>query len=194
MKTIEILINKLDEHFKAKDKYFELFSNNDTRIEGWFKAEILKSLNELKVNHCISEFKLEWSIKDENGKRKSIDFIIKFNDDKLFLIEVKAIVISHHKTPRNLNYYFREDHVGILKDFYKLNSITPYENKCVIAFIYPTPNKDEWDNILRNIRENDKTTNWACVSMFQNYHDRNYFMPVWINIMQKDNPIFGDLR
>jgi len=187
--TIKILINTLDKHFKGKDKYFELFSNNDTRIEGWFKAEILISLNELKDNHYISEFKLEHLIKNKDGKRKSIDFFIKFNNNVSFLIEVKATVISRYTTSRNLNYYFREDHVGILKDFYKLNSILSDANKCVMAFIYPTPEKKDWDVALDNIRNNNKTMNWVCISVLQNYQERKYFMPVWINTSQKDNPI-----
>ena len=57
---------------------------------------------------------------DTPGKRFQIDFKIQLNGDE-HLCELRALCISQAAgTPRNLKFYFPDDHVGLIKDVQKL--------------------------------------------------------------------------
>jgi len=47
---METILEEIKKCFldKDKQKYFSVFAEADTRIEGWFKAELIFLLNELK--------------------------------------------------------------------------------------------------------------------------------------------------
>lgn len=52
-------------------------------------------------------------------------------DDKLYLIHIRECIERVEKyagqaagTPRNLHFYFRDDHVGLIKDFKKLDELS----------------------------------------------------------------------
>lgn len=79
----------------------------------------------------------------DTGRRTQVDF--RFTIEEIVdLCELKALCISQGAgTPRNLKFYSRDDHVGLLKDFRKLDSLQG-TNKWLIAFVYPRPEDDDW--------------------------------------------------
>lgn len=178
MKSISTEIKK---HFESKTIYFDLFSKVDSRIEGWFKAEMIFILEDLIAKHKILNYKREYYIIKDDGKAHNIDFQITLNNNKEILIELKALVISQAaQTPRNLNFYFGNNHVGLFKDFRKLDSVEFDGEKYVIGFIYPKPENAVWNKALTKII-ND-ITGWHCITKLTDYKS-----PYFISIWKRDN-------
>jgi hypothetical protein len=101
----------------------------------------------LKDEEIIKDFQRELKLPTADGRRQ-IDFKIVCGNESL-IWEIKALCISRAGgTPRNLAYYFRNDHVGLFKDFRKLDSI-PEGNKLVIGFIYPSATEDQLKEVCR---------------------------------------------
>lgn len=159
---MESIIQHIDEWFIPKKEYFYAFIENDSRLEGWFKAELIVLFSKLSKEKVIDIFYREPKLYDKTGSRKQIDFSITINGIKHYL-ELKALCISQSKgTPRNLPFYFRNDNVGIIKDFQKLEELG-VNNKWVLGFIYPKPNEKDW------IKETNKLDQWKCLTKLENY-------------------------
>ena len=148
---MEILIPYLSEWFLEKREHLTVFAQADSRIEGWFKAELLVLFNRLAVSQVIEKFEREVSIlSPRDGRRKQVDFRLYIQEEE-HLCELKALCISQAAgTPRNLHFYFRDDHVGLIKDFKKLDEIG-HPNKWAISFVYPAPDPEEWNNALSSL-------------------------------------------
>ena len=145
---MEKLKNYIIDYFKTKSEYFKIFDKNDVRVEGWFKGELLMLLTSLKNESIISGFDREVKIY-YSEKRYQIDFQIN-NGYEEYLIELKALAIGQKRnTPRNLQFYFNHNKLGLINDFDKLKKINyKDEDKWVIAFIYPKPDKKEWEKLI----------------------------------------------
>ena len=171
---MEVIIQKIQDWFLAKKEHFEVFAEADTRLEGWFKAELLVLLNRLWKEKVIEEFKRESKIYTPAG-RKQIDFRVSLNGD-LHLCELKALCISQAAgTHRNLHFYFREGTSGLIKDLRKLESLS-YKNKWVIGFIYPNPKPEDWLKEISLLPDDLK--HWKCItdpSDFPNF----LFISIW---------------
>ncbi|RMD65173.1 hypothetical protein D6833_03325 [Candidatus Parcubacteria bacterium] len=148
---MEVLIPYLSEWFLNKQEHFTAFAQADSRIEGWFKAELLVLFNRLVASQVIERFEREVNIPSpRDGRRKQIDFRLYIQGQE-HLCELKALCISQAAgTPRNLHFYFRDDHVGLIKDFKKLDELG-HSNKWVIGFVYPTPGLNEWNKVLSSL-------------------------------------------
>ena len=171
---MEAILRKIHEWFLPKKEQFIEFANADTRIEGWFKAELIVLFNKLVREKIIEDFEREPNFSVSTG-RKQIDFTILING-KLHLCEIKALCISQAAgTPRNLHFYFREDHVGLIKDFRKLD-ILPHKNKWVIGFIYPKPKYFDWEKETSLLPKNLK--HWKCITSLPDFPDY-LFISVW---------------
>ncbi|MWB95138.1 hypothetical protein GON26_12270 [Flavobacterium sp. GA093] len=174
MKTI---ISEIKSHFESKSNYLELFSKVDSRIEGWFKAEMIFILEELCSKRKIIDYKREFLIKKTDGKGYNIDFQVTLLSKKKILVELKALVISQSaKTPRNLNFYFGNNSVGLFKDFRKLDSVDFEGEKYVIGFIYPKPEDLAWNKALAKILED--IIGWKCITQLKDYK-KTYFISIW---------------
>jgi len=103
---METILKEIQDCFLKKEKYFIVFAEADTRIEGWFKAELILLLSELKKKGRIKDFQPESKNQLLTGYKK-IDFCVFLNDEK-HLFKLKALCISQKATDRNLNFYFRE--------------------------------------------------------------------------------------
>ncbi len=145
------LVPEFERWFGAKREHLEIFAEADSRIEGWFKAEMLVLLTRLMDADLVSSFKREANVKSpKNGKRKQIDFRINTNGADHYC-ELKALCISQAAgTPRNLGFYFRDDHVGLIKDFKKLDELN-ITSKWVLGFVYPSPDIASWTAIVHSI-------------------------------------------
>jgi len=146
LKNQKTKIKRITGHFSTKESYFDLFKENDARVEGWFKGELISLFNDLKEEEIISTYECEKSIE---GKRTKIDFII--NDGADYYIELKTLSIGQKKTSRSLSFYFQHKDC-IKKDISKLKSIK-HRNcyKWIIAFVYPRPDEDEWNKQFKKI-------------------------------------------
>jgi hypothetical protein len=140
---MENIIGDVREWFLPRKEYFDAFIKNDTRVESWYKAELLVLLSRLVKERAVDSFEREPSFYDKEGKRSQIDFSVTIKGVEHYL-ELKALCISQSKgTPRNLSFYFRDDNVGLIKDFKKLDAIG-IRNKWILAFIYPKPDTENW--------------------------------------------------
>jgi hypothetical protein len=136
--------------FLSKREHFTSFSTADSRIEGWFKAELLVLFNKLAQEGRL-KYEREANITSpKDGKRKQVDFRFKI-DGEDHRCELKALCISQAAgTPRNLHFYFRDDHMSLIKDFKKLDEL-PYKNKWLLTFIYPSPKESEWGKVVGSL-------------------------------------------
>ena len=148
---MEVLLPHISKWFLDKREHFTTFAQADSRIEGWFKAELLVLFNRLVASRVIEKFEREANITSpRDGKRKQIDFRL-YVQGQEHLCELKALCISQAPgTPRNLHFYFRDDHVGLIRDFKKLDEIG-HPNKWVVAFVYPAPDSKDWNNAIASL-------------------------------------------
>jgi hypothetical protein len=148
---MEVLLSYISKWFLEKQEHFTAFAQADSRIEGWFKAELLVLFKRLVANQVLEKFEREANVTSpKDGKRKQVDFRLHIQGQE-HLCELKALCISQAAgTPRNLRFYFRDDHVGLIRDFKKLDEIAG-PNKWVTAFVYPTPDPKEWNNAVASL-------------------------------------------
>jgi hypothetical protein len=172
------LLPHICDWFLPKEEYFIAFANADSRIEGWFKAEMIILLNGLLQQGHIDGFQRELNIPTPNGskQRSQIDFRIVLKGQGN-LCELKALCISQAAgTRRNLQFYFRDDHVGIVKDFKKLDELPSKDNKWVLGFVYPSPNPAEWSKTVKSLADDLK--HWECVTKPQDF-PKYAFVALW---------------
>lgn len=158
-----------------RNEYMRVFADSDSRLEGWFKGELLLLFTKLKRRGVISGFRREVGLKTSAGKRYSVDFVVEIGRNS-HLCELKAPCISQAAgTPRNLQFYFRNNRVGLLQDFKKLDRLRG-RNKWALAFIYPRPSKADWNAALSSIPRGLKhwrpVTNWSSAS-------KSVFISLW---------------
>jgi len=141
---MDCLLPEIEQWFAAKSEHLAAFASADCRVEGWFKGELLVLLNRLERRGVISGFERELNLHlAEPGKRFQIDFKIQIRAEE-HLCELKALCMSQAAgTPRNLKFYFRDDHVGLIKDMRKLATL-PAPNKWLLASVNPTPSIEAW--------------------------------------------------
>jgi hypothetical protein len=143
---LETLLPLIVDWFKDRRGHLDVFAQADCRLEGWFKGELLVLFSKLVKDGVLSGFEREANVPVPGG-RLQIDFRLRLGD-QTHLCEVKALCISQAAgTPRNLKFYFRDDKLGLFKDFRKLNSIAA-TNKWLLAFVYPVPEQLAWESAL----------------------------------------------
>jgi hypothetical protein len=111
---MDILFPHISRWFLDKQEHFTVFAQADSRIESWFKAELLVLFNRLVANQVLEKFEREANvISPKDRKRKQVDFRLQIQG-QTHLCELKALCISQAAgTPRNLYFYFRDNHVGL---------------------------------------------------------------------------------
>jgi len=131
---LEALMPSISDWFLRKREYFETFSEVDSRLEGWFKGECLLLFSRFVANGLLDGFVREKNIPGVTG-RNQIDFSLSL-EKRSHLLELKALCISQAAgTPRNLHFYFRDDQVGLFKDFRKLEFCLVRINMFLHSFI-----------------------------------------------------------
>jgi hypothetical protein len=170
---MDALLPDIRNWFLEKQEYFAAFAEADSRIKGWFKAELIVLLNRLTREGKIDGFERECSISGSAGQRNQIDFRL-HHQGQAHLCELKAICISQAAgTPRNLHFYFRDDQVGIIKDMKKLDELPGHEGKWILAFVYPAPDSWEWKKALAALPQG--LGHWRCLTSPQDYPPFTYF-------------------
>jgi len=160
---MENVINDITEWFLSKTEYFEAFARNDSRVESWFKAELLVLFEKLIKQGKIDSFEREPKL-DTNG-RKQVDFSVSVGGEQHYC-ELKALCISRSKgTPRGLFFYL-DKNVGVVKDFRKLDQLE-LNNKWILAFIYPRPSKEDWLRFCESIRRTFRS--WELITSLEAY-------------------------
>lgn len=177
MKT---LVPKIREWFESKEYWFRTFAKHDSRVEGWFKGELLVCLEKLKEAGHVDDFEREFTPGEKGwgtkGQRK-IDFRITMNGQN-HLCELKAMCISQASgTSRNLNFYFRPQENNVLaEDFRKLSSLRSPSNLWIISFVYPSPPPTAWASALEKRQE--VIGHWKCVTDPISYPEW-FFLACW---------------
>jgi hypothetical protein len=171
---MEAILESIRDWFLAKQDYFTAFAEADSRLEGWFKAELLLLFPKLVQNKLLDEFYREYGVKTPSGQKK-IDFCLVTREGINFC-EVKAMCVSQAAgTPRNLAFYLRDDNVGLIQDFKKLDAI-PSGNKWVLGFVYPNPGKTQWSVVAEFLPVS--LQHWQCTTNPEDYPDY-FFVSVW---------------
>jgi len=173
---MDSLLPHIRDWFLPKKEHFISFSKADSRIEGWFKAELLVLFNKLLKEGRLSRYEREANIvSPKDGKRKQVDFRFEIEGED-HLCELKALCISQAAgTPRNLHFYFRNDHVGLIKDLEKLDDL-PHKNKWLLAFIYPSPDVTEWNKKLASLPSTLR--HWNAITRPQDFPEF-VFISLW---------------
>ena len=140
------------------------------------KGEFLVLFGRLHQKHRISSFEREPKFRiAATGKRTQVDFRIGFNEEK-HLCEIKALCISQAAgTPRNLQFYFRDDQVGLIKDFRKLDQLQG-KNKWVLGFVYPKPEEARWNRAVDSLAS--EFHHWKVVTPLSEASDA-LFVTLW---------------
>lgn len=166
MKT---LIEDLKKWFLGRKKHLKSFGLYDCRLESWFKGELFIFFDDLKRRRAIENFQREVRRKTVDNKRRQVDFSIIIKGEEQ-LCELKSLCISKRRTKRDLKFYFRDDNVGLIRDFRKLKRIkTKGTEKWLLAFIYPNPNNGEWKNQISSLSCEFKE--WKCLTKPSDYPD-----------------------
>jgi len=171
---VEDILQSVRDWFLSKQEHFTAFAEADTRLEGWLKGELIVLLNRLSQRELVERFKREANIATSTGCKR-IDFRLRVSGE-IHLCELKALCISQAAgTPRNLPFYFREGHVGLIKDFRKLDAL-PSKNKWVLGFVYPNPELRQWTQMIASLPEDLR--HWQCITSPEDFPDY-LFISVW---------------
>jgi hypothetical protein len=170
---MEVIFPLISEWFQAKQEHFTAFAQADSRIEGWFKAELLVLFKQLVAEKAIERFTREAVIPSpKHAKCNRVDFRLLIHG-QTHLCELKALCISQAAgTHRDLNFYFRDNRVGLIKDFKKLDEITS-QNKWVMAFVYPAPDLKAWSDAVASLPSTLR--HWKPVTSYGDF-------PNWVYI------------
>ena len=147
---MEALLPEIRGWFEKKRRHLLAFAEHDCRVEGWFKGELLLLLKQMQRRRRIAQFEREVKVlRADTGGRTQVDFRVRIGS-KHHLCEVKSLCISNRATPRNLQFYFRDDDVGLVRDSRKLDHVEG-ELKWGLAFVYPTPAPDTWAKAVESL-------------------------------------------
>jgi hypothetical protein len=177
---MERLLPNISEWFKGKEYWFRAFAKHDSRVEGWFKGELLVCLEKLKEEGRVDDFEREFTPGrkgwGEKGQHK-IDFKIRI-DGQNHLCELKAMCISQALgTSRSLSFYFRPQESNVLaKDFSKLSSLKIQCDSWIVSFVYPSPSPKDWAIALEKWRK--VIADWRCVTDPGSYPEW-FFLACW---------------
>lgn len=171
---MEAILESIKNWFLSKKEYFTAFAKADSRLEGWFKGELMLLLPKLEESRLLEEFVRECKVSTPAG-RKQVDFSLTLQGE-LHYCELKAMCISQAAgTPRNLKFYFQDDDVGLVKDFKKLDTIPGY-NKWVWGFVYPNPGSSHWADAVKLLPSHLK--HWQCITKPTDFPDY-LFISAW---------------
>lgn len=171
---METILQAIQRWFLEKRDHFVAFAETDTRLEGWLKGELIVLLEGLRHDGLIESFDREAKFIAPHG-RKQVDFRV-WLKGRACLCELKALCISQAAgTPRNLQFYFRDDNVGLIKDFYKLRAL-PGDEKWVLGFVYPRPGLREWSHATAAVPADAGP--WQCVTNPSDFPS-HLFLAIW---------------
>jgi len=75
-----------------------------------------------------------------------------------------------------LHFYFRDDNVGIINDFKKLDSLPDEKNKWGMGFVYPKPTSKQWNDAIASMPKD--LEHWHCITNLQEFPDY-LFISFW---------------
>jgi len=145
---LKTILQDIYNWFLVKKEYLNEFANVDSRLENWFKGEMVLLLSRLKLKGIVKDFQTERPYK--------VDLLLTLTDREC-LCELKAFCISQIRGKnRKLSFYFGKTKGGFRGAFEKLDKLPKKYNKYVIGFIYPNPGKKDWVNEITNLPSNLK--------------------------------------
>ena len=177
---MERILPAIREHFVNKREHFIAFARADSRLEGWAKGELIVLLEQLRTRGEVQLVEREANV-PLSVSRVAVDFRITL-DGATHLCELKMLCISRAAgTPRNLRFYFRDDRLGPVGDFRKLDGI-PGHNKWVLGFVYPNPGTENWREVMSGLAAD--LTHWQCATAPEDFPE-HLFLAVWQHAAQR---------
>lgn len=168
---MERILPRIREHFLAKSEELNAFARQGTRVEGWFKGEMIVLLDRLKTQRLVDDFDREPCLYPPNRKLQ-VDFRVTLAG-ALQLVQIRSLCITR---PRKLRSYFREDSDGLPKDMWQLSEFGAPESKWVFTFIFPRPDVAEWQAATAGLPAD--LGRWTCVTQPSDYPD-HLFLSLW---------------
>lgn len=136
--------------FRPKQEHLLAFARADCRLESWFKGELLVLFARLQKDRRITQIRREVQFgSGQSSRHLKVDFVLGLAEET-HLCELKAPCISEVVTSRNLQFYFRENDRGLIRDFRKLDDVDEI-HKWLLAFIYPRPDHAEWNRVVSKL-------------------------------------------
>ncbi len=173
---MERLLPQIRGWFEPKTEHLLAFARADCRLEGWFKGELLVLFGRLHGELRLRSFEREANVPIvATGKRTQVDFRIGFHDET-HLCELKALCISRAGgTPRNLQFYCRNNKLGLIRDLRKLDQLEG-KNKWILGFVYPKPTEADWHRAIDSLAS--EFHHWKVVTPLSEASDA-LFVALW---------------
>ena len=132
----EQLFREIDRHFLSKLEYPKHFTAAMSQVEGWLKGELIYLFTSLQ-SKGLEEWEPEVLVPGQDkDQAKRVDFKVKL-DNGFAWLELKSLY---------------GDPQEVRGDVLKLASIKEGIGYCII-FIYPGPERDQWQEILTKFKE-----------------------------------------
>lgn len=150
----EQLFMEIDRHFLGKLEYPKRFTAATSQVDGWFKGELIYLFTSLQQRKGLEEWAPEVLVPGQDeDKKKRVDFRVKL-DNGFAWLEIKCLYWgpTRAQQPTDLSFYFSNDPQEVRGDVLKLASIKEGIGYCII-FIYPGPERDQWQEILTKFKE-----------------------------------------
>ena len=133
----EQLFMEIDRHFLGKLEYPKRFTAATSQVDGWFKGELIYLFTSLQQRKGLEEWEVDVLVPGQDkDQAKRVDFKVKL-DNGFAWLELKSLY---------------GDPQEVRGDVLKLASIKEGTGYCIL-FIYPGPERDQWQEILTKFKE-----------------------------------------
>ena len=133
----EQLFMEIDRHFLGKLEYPKRFTTAMSQVEGWFKGELIYLFTSLQQRKGLEEWEVDVLVPGQDkDQAKRVDFKVKL-DNGFAWLELKSLY---------------GDPQEVRGDVLKLAPIKEGTGYCIL-FIYPGPERDQWQEILTKFKE-----------------------------------------
>lgn len=119
----------------------KLFIKHETRVEGWFKGEMMWLLDDAKKELGLDAYNVECHA---GGKR--FDFCIKKSQERI-LLELKALAVT---MGRSLSFYYSRQQGFLGDEILKLHKVREKVYKYQLVIAYPC-DKEKWETHMRRV-------------------------------------------
>ena len=141
---MENLLFKLKDNFDKYERIYSTFTKYEFQTEGWFKAELITILDEMKNKNIIVDFDREIRLNNN-----LIDILINTKNGNANYVELKHCLIGNQKGEK---WTFKK-HITdnpIMKDIEKLNKYEIIKNPWLFLLLTENPGKEDWDAGISN--------------------------------------------
>lgn len=146
------LIPHLRSHFDSLQDRLATFYQEGVQLEGWFKGEMLFTLDQLRKRKVLRDFDRE--VRFETARRRTIDLKVALPSGPNW-VELKYWLVGPQKGRRYDPLFYFQDHssVGIIRDVKKLRSIQRDGHLWLLILSVTDPTLSGWTLGFQRFRE-----------------------------------------